>query len=179
MTSLQRIGNVFLGLLMIALSIFLLLYPHSGFRMVADLLCIALLLSGIRFIIYYLRMGRYMVEGTVTLIEGILLIDVSIFGLMLSKFPASYLIVYLLGVHAFSGGVEVLNAFQAKGLDTPWKGKMLHGIINLLVAASCVYYGFVKKDKDMLVYIYASGLLYSAAVRIVNAFRKTAIVYIQ
>jgi hypothetical protein len=50
-------------------------------------------------------------------------------------------------------------------------------IVSFIMGAKTVQN--VKKDKDMLVYIYASGLLYSAAVRIVNAFRKTAIVYIQ
>lgn len=39
--------------------------------------------------------------------------------------------------------------------------------------------GFIHKSVEMVMYIYAAGLIYSACLRIRNSFRKTAIVFIQ
>lgn len=179
MTTIQRIRDILIGICMILLAAMMIINAEVGFKLIASILCVALFMLGLRYVVFYFRMARYMVEGRITLYEGIIILDVSVLGLMLTDFPHSYLILYLMGIHAFSGVVDVLNALEARKLETPWKGKLLHGLINLFVAVSCVYFGFVKNDIDSVVYLYALGLLYSALNRIVGAFRRTAVVYIQ
>ena len=56
---------------------------------------------------------------------------------------------------------------------------MLYGAVYVLGAAAVLVCGFVMKMPEMAVYVYAAGLIFSAAARIMRAFRRTAIVYIQ
>ena len=53
---------------------------------------------------------------------------------------------------------------------------MSQGIINLLIAVLCLVF---LGDVEVAVEIYALGLMYSAVMRIVQAFKPAAIVYIQ
>jgi uncharacterized membrane protein HdeD (DUF308 family) len=179
MTTIERIKEILIGIVMISMSLYMLHEPRRGFRIIILVFSVTLLLTGIRSILYYIDMGRHMVDGRTALYKGVILADLSSLGLMLNNFSTLYIVLYLVSIHAFSGGVDVFGAVQAKKLDTPWRGKLIEGLVNLAVAGFCVYYGFVIKDKDSVVYIYAAGLLYSAVSRIIAAFRKTAIVYIQ
>ena len=57
-----------------------------------------------------------------------------------------------------------------------WRLRLLHGVVDLLQALLClIFIGSVQ----LAVYIYVAGLIYSAIFRIITAFRRTAIVYIQ
>lgn len=179
MTTIQRLKEILVGIMMIFMSLYMLHEPRRGFRLIILVFSFTLLITGIRSILYYIEMGRHMVDGRTALYKGVILADLSSLGLMLNNFSTLYIVLYLVGIHAFSGAVDVYGAVQAKKLDTPWKGKLLEGLVGLAVAVLCLYNGFIRKDKDSVVYIYAAGLLYSAVSKIIAAFRRTAIVYIQ
>ena len=57
-----------------------------------------------------------------------------------------------------------------------WKFNTLYGVVSILIAIACLVY----RDKPaILCRVYCIGLGYSGIMRLVNAFRRTEIVYIQ
>ena len=70
-----------------------------------------------------------------------------------------------------------MRAMEAKRLQAAsWKMSLIHGIVNVVMAGLCLaFIGTV----EVAVEIYAAGLVYSGIIRIIQAFRKTTVVYIQ
>ena len=111
------------------------------------------------------------------LIQGVVILDFAMITGSLADVPKIYILLYLIAVHAFSGVVEVLRAMEArKTVEGPWKMKFTHGIVNFLLAIACLV--FIRNSNTALM-IYCIGLMYSAVMRILSAFRKTAFVMIE
>ena len=174
----QRIRSVVSGIFMIALSIvMLLLEPETSFLLAAVILSLTLLIAGVRSLVFYFTMARHMVGGKMLLYVGLIILDFGIFTMTLTDVPHLYLIVYLLVTHAFGGVIDILRTLEARRNGAAsWKLNASQGIVNLLVAVLCL---FSLHSTRLLMILYCLGLLYSAVVRIISAFRKTAIVYIQ
>ena len=180
MTSIQRIEKILIGLLMLACCAVMVYKPDVGFYVVAMILSLSLLVYALRCIIFYLTMARHMVGGKSILFRGIIVLDLAVFTISMVDDPTLYIILYLLGIHAFAGLTDVLRALEARRFGAPsWRWSMLYGIGNLMVAVMAVVAGVFLSDTRELVYLYAGCLFYSACVQIASAFRKTAIVYIQ
>ncbi len=177
MTLWQRIKTIVGSLLTIFVAVGLCyLDPSDACRLIAALLGVALILSGIRHLFYYFTMARYMIGGKAILYKGILLLDFGLFTGTLNDIPTVYIILYLLACHAFTGAIDVLRALEAKKLQAPsWKYSMAFGGINLLIVVGCLVF---FRSTSAVVYIYSSGLIYSALVRIMSAVRRSAIAYI-
>ena len=178
MGKLGRVRNVFAGIFMILLSFAMLAAdPEDSFLIAAVILSLALLFTGISRLAFYFAMARYMVGGKTQLYVGLIVLDFGVFTLMLTEMPHIYMILYLLGTHAFSGGVDILRSLEAKRNGaSSWKLKVSQGAVNIIIAVLCLFsLGSIR----LLVILYCLGLMYSAVVRIISAFRKTAIVYIQ
>ncbi|MBQ7715559.1 MAG: DUF308 domain-containing protein [Clostridia bacterium] len=177
MNIVQRIKNVLLGVLIILSSVIIMAFPDVGLIIVAAILCFSLFIYGIKSLIFYYSMARHMVGGRIILYLGIIILDFGMFALMLTDIPRFYIVLYLLVIYAFSGVIDILRSLEAKKYQaSSWKLFLASGVINIVVAVLCIV--FIKRG-DMIVYFYGAGLIYSAAVRIISAFRKTAIVYIQ
>ena len=177
MSKLQRVGNVLSGIITIFCAILLVSYPEYGYPLIFLLLCISLIAYGVRSVIYYFTMARFMVGGKAMLYKGVVVLDLGLFTLSLSSVPQIYIILYLAAVHLFTGGVDILSAIDSKRSGSPaWKLKLAGGILSVLIALTCILFG---RNQTLAVYIYCSGLIYSAIFKIISAFRKTAIVYIQ
>lgn len=180
MTGLQRIRSIIIGCLMMACGILILVIPNLGYGIVALILSVAMLLYGIRTLVYYFTMARNMVGGRGILYIGVIVLDLGIFTLTIADNGTVFIIIYLLTIHLFSGLVDILRALEAKRILAPfWKHKLSYGIVNIVIAVAAFISGVILRSTDMLVYIYSAGLIYSAISRIITAFRKTAIVYIQ
>ena len=179
MNNIQRIRNVFVGLLAIVLSAVLFIQPPDGLRLIGLILSITLLVSGMRNIHYYFTMARHMVGGRNSLYVGVILFDLGLFAIS-ANISQVYIIIYLLVIHAFSGVVDILLALDAKRMESSsWRLNLITGIGNLAIATGAVIFGLVLGNTAAVVDIYAAGLLYAGILRIINAFRRTAIVYIQ
>lgn len=177
MTRRKRVVNILAGLLLLGLSAVMVLIPDLGFLIAAAILSLSLTVYGIRMLVYYFSLARYMVSGKILLYIGIVVLDLGVFVSTQTDAPRVYILVYLLGFHAFSGVVSLLRALEARRYTgTSWHLNALHGILNLLFVAACLI--FLRSDA-ILTWLYAAGLAYSALVRIATALRKTAIVYIQ
>ena len=104
------------------------------------------------------------------------MLDMGLFTLALSDLPKAYMILYLLGVYAVSGMIDVLRGLEAKRLDAPWKMIIIQGGLNISVAIVCCIF---TQFNTLIVYAYAFGLMSTAVMHIIQAFRRNAIVYIQ
>lgn len=177
MSKVQRVKSLLVGILML-FSAFIMIYkPDLGYQLVIAILSISLLLYGIKSLIYYFTMARFMVGGKASLYKGIIIFDLGMFTMTLTDIPKTYIILYLVAVNIFAGGVDILSAVDAKKTGSPsWRFKLISGVISILIAICCIVF---HSSTRIMVYIYCFGLVYSAIFKIISAFRKSAIVYIQ
>ena len=111
--------------------------------------------------------------------SGVIAFDFGIFTLSISDQHGVFIVLYLLGAHAFSGLVDILRAREAREFDAPnRKNSLAEGIANIGVAVVTVVFGLVFGNMQSLTMIYSAGLIYTALLHLLSAFRKTAIVYI-
>ena len=177
MSSGQRIKNILIGIAIILGALILIAFPEDGIILTASILSLSLFIYGIKTLIYYVTMARHMVGGRIMLYLAVVVLDLGMFTMMLTNIPKIYIVLYLVVVYAFGGVVSILRALEAKRYQAPmWKLSLISGIINVVIAILCIIF---MRSTNMIVYLYCTGLIYSAIVRIVTAFRETAIVYIQ
>ncbi len=176
MDRLERAANFAIGLAMIACGILLLLEPKYGLIIVAFILGFALLLYGMRTLIYYVTMARHMAGGLSILLIAIIAIDVGAFALTLAGKPRISIVLYLVGYNVLVGIVTIARGIEAKKLESRWKGSVIHGLVSIALAMLCLV--FIGSDRVVMA-IYCFGLFYRASVRIASVFRPTEIIYIQ
>ena len=178
MTLYQRIKRILFSLCMLAVAVLFLKYHKEdwAYLAVVGILSTGLLIAAIRYMIYYFTMARHMVGGKIILIEGVIILDFALITFSLANVPRIYILLYLIGVHAFTGAVEILRAMEARRtVASHWRLKFFHGTVNIILAIACL--AFIREPETALI-IYSLGLMYSAVVRLFDAFRKTAFIVI-
>nr|WP_297764237.1 DUF308 domain-containing protein [uncultured Butyrivibrio sp.] len=177
MTNIQKINNVVLGIISIAVAIYMIIDPQDGYLLMLFILSFSLAFRGLKELFYFFTMGRHMVGGRLSLYKGVFLLDIGFFTGSLIDIPKTYVMIYLVIINAFAGLVEILRVMETRRYGSKsWKLKFSHGIINILLAVFCIV--FIKHQRTVIL-VYALGLIYSALIRIVSAFRKTAFIFIQ
>ena len=179
MSIFQRFRGVLSGLGMILFGIVMILGGKDVYGVIIGVLGLILLFTGIRYLIYYFRTGRFVVGGRMIFFIGIILFDFGVFTMTLNDEPLAIVVIYLIAFYAFAGLVDILRAFEAKKQESPWKTKLLLGIIEVAVAGLALFFGLVLRSPDDVVLVYGCGVIVSGIMRIANSFRRTAIVYIQ
>ena len=175
MTKIQRFRTILESLMMLLCVAILLYARDAGYQIIALILSIVLIVSGVRYLTFYFSMARNMVDGKLTLFYGIISLDLGFFAYTLQDIPPIYIALYLLVTHLFSGVVGVLRAMEARRMGSRWGLSMAIGAANILLAVAC---GFCLNRLSLLTYVYAIGLTYSACLRMAQAFRRSAIIYI-
>ena len=177
MSYLQRVKSFMEGVGMLLAILILMLSDESGASWVVFILAISLILKGIRSLVYYFMMARFMVGGLTALFAGALLIDFGILSISLADEARIYIFLYLAGWNAFSGLISLLRAWESyRNKGRSWILNTLYGIVNIGILICC----FIFRDSPTtLATLYCAGLGYSGILRIINAFRRTEIVYIQ
>lgn len=176
MTRFQRIKGLLSGIFLMLCGLILVMLPEENFEFVALLLGCYMILTGLKYLVYYFTMTRHMVGGQFLLIMGVIIFDFGVYSLSLYDDSPFIIISYLIGVHLFSGVLNLVKALrEIRSNISFWKTDMLQAGVNLVMAALCLIF---RHTPSVLVYLYGAGLLYSAAVRIWSVFRRTAIVYI-
>ena len=179
MTLMQRIEKILEALFLVLCAVLVLRAGEQGFVLIALFLSVSLVFSGLRTLIFYFTMARHMVDGRSSLYKGLILLDLGIFTLSVMNDPHVFIILYVLGVNAFTGVIDILRALEARKLQSPsWRLNLASGIISILFALAAAVFGFILKDMKVLTVLYVVGLLWSAVTKLISAFRKTAIVYI-
>lgn len=180
MSYFQRIKNIISGGVMLLLAAILALLPEWGILIVALVLQVSLFVYGFRLLFYYFTMARHMVSGKKSLYRAIILLDIALFTGSLITTGRVVTVMYLLAVLIFSGFISILRAVEAKHVGTPlWRFKLIGGMIKVLLAVGLGVAGFAFRSTLIPVYGYCVFLAYTAAERIITAFRQTEIVYIQ
>ena len=174
----QRITGVLIGLVTLAAAIIFMVYPsEDAYTLIVGFLALGLAITGIRNIVFFFRMARHMIGGKMSLILGAISFDFAILTGALSSVPKIYIFLYLIGIHAFSGVVEILRAMEAKNtVEGPWKMKFGQGLFDLALAVVCLIF---IRNTNTAIMIYSIGLIYSAILRIFNALRRTSFILIQ
>ena len=180
MSNFQRIKSFIAGLFILLFALILFIIPENGCYIVAAVLTIMLFVYGFRQIWFYFSMARHMVGGKSTLYRGIIALDIALFISSSVAFSDYIVMFYLIFFYAFYGFIDVLRAFEAKFNGASLLNfKLITGILSILFAIALLVIGIIIGDKEVVVYGYCLMLVYSAVVRIVTAFRKPSIVYIQ
>ena len=176
MTSMQRVRSILSGLFMVIGGLLMIHDPEDGYVIMTFIMGVTLLIRGIQNLVYYFTFARHMVGGRTMRAIGIVLLDLGAFTLTLTDVPKIYVILYLLVLHLFTGVIDVMHARETKRQGSQhWRLNLAVGVANILVAAACVVW---SRSVSMVVTIYCVGLIYAGILRIVSAFRRTAIIYI-
>ncbi|MCR4807052.1 MAG: DUF308 domain-containing protein [Lachnospiraceae bacterium] len=177
MTKLQRVKSLAAGLIMVLTAVVMFKFPDDSYVFILTFLGVGFFVTGIGTLSYYFNMARFMVGGKMILYKGVILVDFAVLTCSLTDVPRIYILIYLAALHGFSGMIELLRAGETRRSgSTHYKLKLFHGILNIVMALSCVV--FVGKP-NTAVFIYSLGLVYSGIIRMVTAFRRTAFVYIR
>ena len=172
----QKFFQLCAGILMLTGSILLVRNPAVGLEFIAGILAFSLLVYGLRMFFYYFSMARHMVGGKRILIFSVFLLDLSLFASSLNGYPRAFVVMYLLGYHAFSGLVNLMRGLEARRFHSPeWRPNVFHGSFDLLLALACLV--FIRSVR-VLVTAYSVTLAWSALLRILSAFRRTEVTYI-
>ncbi len=176
MGKLRRIFLIISAAAMVLFALVLLFFPGKSYLIVATVLAFTMMIRGILKVIYYFRMVRNMVGGHWQLYSGILLFDVGLFVISLSDVSPVYIMFYLIAMYATGGGIGVMRALEKKKMDDPtWKRQLIAGLIQVVISLLCLI--FIRSAK-LCTIIYSFGLIVAAVDRVIQAFRKTAIVHI-
>ncbi|MCR5100231.1 MAG: DUF308 domain-containing protein [Butyrivibrio sp.] len=177
MTRLQKIKSFLSGFTMLIFAIILMLVPQDSYPIIILVISLGLIFYGLKILIYYFTMARYMVGGKNTLIKGVIILDFGFLAGSLTDVPAIYILMYLIIIHAFSGLVDILRVYESHKYGArSWKLQLIHGIVNIALAVICIIF---IRNANTAVYIYCLGLIYSAIIRMITAFRKTTLIFIQ
>lgn len=165
----QKITNVFLAFLNVISAVIMFCYPQLGYMLVVAIMSIALLLYGIKLLIYYFVNARHMVSGKRVLYRGMIVFDLGAFTVLIADIPRVYLMIYLMGGIIFTGVIELLRAFEKKRLGAKYMFKLIQGIICIAIGITGI---ILFKTRDYIVYFYCVGMLYTAGIRIAEVLRK-------
>lgn len=173
----RRIGKIISGLLIIAGAFILMKVPEVGHIIIALILAVSLLVLGISSLIYYFTMARHMVGGRDTLYTGLIEVDLALFTLSVTDIPKVFVMVYLVVVFGVTGVLHILRGLEAKKKQASgWCWRVIDGAIYLSVAVLCQIF---LQNTVAMVTIFAFGLIYLGAERIVSSFYRSKIVYVQ
>lgn len=179
MTNFQRIKNILIAIILIVFAVILASGGKSGYVIVLYALGITLMMAGFRSIIYYISMARHMVDGKMILFRGFLILDIGLFTMTLSDLPKFYITLYLIFLYLVYATISILRAFEAKKMGSPWQYNLGYGIFCLMVCVACGIFMTTNAIAEFTVYVYCFGLAYSGILRLISAFRKSSIVFIE
>lgn len=180
MSYFQRIRRFISGVFILLYAFLLLLTPSESYSIIAGILSIYLLVYGFKLLIYYISMARHMVGGKSSLFQSIIALDLALFTMSMASMDKVYILLYLIAIFVFSGAIDILRALEQKRLSAPsWKFKLIVGCVSVLIAIVIIVVSIITRSPEILVYGFCISLLYSAVMRIISAFRKTAVIYIQ
>ncbi len=176
MNRLQRIRSFLSGIVMLLGGVALIFFEDKSLTLITLIIGISLLVMGLNALFYYFTMARYMVGGKAALVSALFMLDFGAFTIAMYDASRLVTLMYLTGLYAFTGLVSILRAIEIRRYKGPWKLRLAQGVGSAVIAAACI---FSRGDGALLVLLYSAGLIYSAILRIIAAFRKTELVFVQ
>lgn len=162
---------------MILISIIMLSFPDLGYKFASIILGIALMMDGFRQLFYFMSMGIHMVGGRIILYRALITLDIGFFTLSIQGTGQRYILSYFTIYYLFAGIVSIFRAFESRRLEADfWKFKLLRGGFDLTITAICLIH---NNSADVMLEVLCFALIVSAIARIMMAFKKNSIIYIQ
>ena len=91
----RRVFNVLTGLFVILFGLFMFSGQDQAYKAMLFFLEVAMILRGVRLLVYYNSMARHMVGGKIILYEGIFFLDVGLLFVNIDDLPWMYVMMYL------------------------------------------------------------------------------------
>lgn len=177
MGSAKRVTYFLSGLLMMLCSVLVISSPEAGYQIVLLILELMLLIRGVRQLVFYFSMARFMVGGISIFYRGLLLLDAGLFALNLDNVPRMYTMLYLIGYMLIAGLVDAAYANEERRQRYGrWKYQMFSGTVKIVISFICLFH---LGSVEIITAIYGVGLFFSAVSHMVTSFRRSAIVYVQ
>ena len=175
MSLVKKIFTLITSLLMIFLAVDLFFEAEYGYYAVIVILLIFLGISAVQSVWYYFSMARHMVGGIFYFYRAVFLVDLTISAPILLIAPRWIMVLYLNGAIIFSGVIDILRATDQRKMMWPqWKLRMTLGVSKIILAVLAMIF---MRSRYELTIIYSIGLIYTAIMRIIDAFRAKNIVY--
>ena len=176
MTKMQRLRTVAEAAFLLLCAVLILRLPDMGYLIVSALVCLSLVLAGLKELFYYFAMARHMVGGKNILYRGVLLTDLGLFTGSIASVPRVYILIYLAVFFGFAGFVDVVGALSARrdGAHS-WRMRLLQGALNVLLVLLCLLF---LGNERLVEFIFCFSLVNSAVIKMITAFRRTAVIYI-
>ncbi len=177
MSKTRRVFNIIYAVLTIQGALILMLVPDIAFELIGISVGIMLAYYGLKYIVYYLTHANHMVGGKRILLIGLLLFDFGIFATVLYDSAQVILVIYVVSVHLVASIINFVRAYGNRKDHNPgWAIDLAQGIGNVAQVVLCLIF---IKYVEIPVFIYCSGEIYSAILKIIASCKKTAIVYVQ
>lgn len=177
MNKFKRIYNVLAGIGMLLISLVMLAIPDLGYLLATWILGAVLVVNGFRQLIYFLGMGIHMVGGKMILYRALITLDIGFFTLSIQGTGQRYILFYFTIYYLFAGIISIFRALESRKLEADsWKIKLAGGLFDIGIVAACLVN---NHSEQMMLVILCFALSASAVTRIVMAFKKSAIIYIQ
>ena len=180
MSKMKRVGSVLMGLFMILFGFLLFLLPEKGMKIIIIIIAISMVAYGLKFLTFYSTLARHMIGGKYNLYLGMIILNLGLLTATMYGTRTLPVFIYLFFLFGFSGILDVMKAFEEKKNKAPfWLLRLLFGLFSVSLGILAIFSCFIWKSPEAMTYLFCVLLLYSGFFRIVKAFRKTAVVYIQ
>ena len=178
MTKIKRIKTVIAGLLTILMAFLLILLPEA-MPVIVFFIGVYLLMFGIHLLGFYSKLARYMVGGKFIMYFGFIMLNLGVFTITMADKHKAIVILYLLILLGVAGGVDVFRGIEEKrNADKLWFTKFAWGITEIILAILPVVYGFRSDGGEkVVIVVFALVLIYKGVWKIVDGFKKSAIIY--
>ena len=179
MTKIKRIKTVIAGLITILMAFILIFMPQGGMSVIIFLIGAYLVMSGIHLLGFYSQLARYMVGGKFIMYFGFIMLSLGVFTITMAGEHKAIVILYLLILLGVAGGVDVFRGIEEKrNADKTWFAKFAWGITEVVLAILPVIFGFRRNGGEkVVIVVFALVLIYKGVWKIVDGFKKSAIIY--
>ena len=177
MNRFKRIGNVLTGIGLLLISLVMLAIPDLGYLLATWILGVVLVVNGLRQLVYFLCMGIHMVGGKMILYRALITLDMGFFTLSIRGTGQRYVLFYFTIYYLCAGIISIFRALESQKLEAgSWKTKLAGGLFDMVIAATCL---INNHSERVMLAVLCFALSVSAITRIMMAFKKSAIIYIQ
>ena len=173
----NRIWHFAVGVAMILASILLLVDPENGSVLIVFILDLILIVTGIRLLVYYFTMARYMVDSGGILYKAAIFLDFGLFVFNLDNVPQRATMLYLIGIFGATGFIRLLKVFEVKRSGGKfWAVTFIIGVGRVIIAIVSLFF---LDSLTVMSALFCVGLLNTAASHFMTAFRRSAVVYVE
>lgn len=177
MINAKKIGSIVLALGMIGVALVILLVPNFGYKIAGGVMGASIVIVGAKKIVYYFTMAKNMVGGKKILFNGIIIFDFGLLALLLIGESQGLMMMYFIVIYLLYGVIDILRFIEIRKLKSSgWHTRLIKGIFCIGIAIVCLIF---NTSTSLIVLLFAVGLIGLAIEKVVTAFTKSQIIFIE